>query len=304
MPTKEHHISERIAVWGMVLAAILWGFSYPLTKYVENCPTYYIIAIRFAIAAILLAIIFHKNFKNMNKDIIKYAFLLSFAIFLMYAFGTWGIKYTTAVRSSFFTTLSFLIIPIINWMVYKVKISKVILFSALICLVGMFLLCYSPDMGNLVINLGDILCTLAALAGSIHILFVATVSKKETIDPSLFTVFLMGFVSIWGFVMALFGGEMSYQAQTSELVVIVLLGIFCSAFAFFLQSHLEAIVPPNRVGIIISLEPASGCILSVLLIHETMAWTGWLGAAIIIASCIYMEVANSKEEEKKQLAEG
>ena len=296
MPNNQKHISEKVAVLGMVLAAVLWGFSYPLTKYVENCPTYYIIAIRFAIAAVLLAIMFRKSFKNMNKDVIKYAFLLSFAIFAMYAFGVWGIKYTTSVRSSFFTTLSFLMIPVINWIAYKVKISKVIIISALVCLVGMFLLCYSPDMGSLVINLGDILCTLAALAGSIHIVFVATVSKKETVDPSLFTIFLMAFVSIWGFVMALIGGEMSYQAQTSEMVVIVLLGIFCSAFAFFLQSHLEAIVPPNRVGIIIALEPASGCILSVLLIHEAMAWTGWLGAAIIIGSTIYMEVANSKAE--------
>lgn len=304
MPNNEKHISERVAVLGMVLAAILWGFSYPLTKYVENCPTYYIIAIRFAFAAVLLAIIFHKNFKNMHRDVIKYGFLLSFAIFLMYAFGTWGIKYTTSVRSSFFTTLSFLIIPIINWIIYKVKISKFIVISALICLVGMFLLCYSPDMGSLVINLGDVLCTLAAVAGSFHIVFVATVSKKETVDPSLFTVFLMAFVSLWGFVMGFFGGEMSYQPQSSEIFVIILLGVFCSAFAFFLQSHLEAIVPPNRVGIIIALEPASGCILSVLLIHEAMAWTGWLGAAIIIGSCVYMEVANSKEEAKKQLAEG
>lgn len=304
MPNNDKHISEKIAVLGMVLAAILWGFSYPLTKYVENCPTYYIIAIRFAVAAVLLAIMFRKSFKNMNKDVIKYAFLLSFAIFLMYAFGTWGIKYTTSVRSSFFTTLSFLIIPVINWIFYKVRISKVIIISALVCLVGMFLLCYSPDMGSLIINRGDVLCTLASVAGSFHIVFVASVSKKEHIDPSLFTIFLMAFVSVWGFVMALFGGEMSYQAQSSEMIVIILMGIFCSAFAFFLQSHLEAIVPPNRVGIIIALEPASGCILSVLLIHEAMAWTGWLGAAIIIGSTIYMEVANSKEEAKKQLAEG
>ena len=303
MPTNEKHISEKVAVLGMVLAAVLWGFSYPLTKFVENCPTYYIIAIRFAVAAVLLAIIFRKSFKNMNKDVIKYAFLLSFAIFAMYAFGTWGIKYTTAVRSSFFTTLSFLIIPVINWIFYKVKISKVIVISAAVCLVGMFLLCYSPDMGSLIVNLGDVLCFLAAVAGSFHIVFVASVSKKENVDPSLFTIFLMAFVSLWGLVMALIGGEMSYQAQTSEMVVIIVMGIFCSAFAFFLQSHLEAIVPPNRVGIIIALEPASGCILSVLLIHEAMAWTGWLGAAIIIGSTIYMEVANSKEEAKKQLAE-
>ncbi|MBR5315475.1 MAG: DMT family transporter, partial [Firmicutes bacterium] len=222
MPNNQKHISEKVAVLGMVLAAILWGFSYPLTKYVENCPTYYIIAIRFAIAAVLLAIMFRKSFKNMNKDVIKYAFLLSFAIFAMYAFGVWGIKYTTSVRSSFFTTLSFLMIPIINWIFYKVKISKVIIISAIVCLIGMFLLCYSPDMGSLVINLGDILCTLAALAGSIHIVFVATVSKKETVDPSLFTIFLMAFISVWGFVMALIGGEMAYEAQTSEMVVIVL----------------------------------------------------------------------------------
>lgn len=139
-------LNERTASIGLMMAALFWGLSYPLTKYVESCPTFYIISLRFAAAALFLAIAFHRRFRLLNKDVIKYAFLLSFAVFLMFAFGTWGIKYTTSVRSSFFTTLSFLMIPELNWIFFRVKISKNIVISALICLLGMFLLCYAPGM--------------------------------------------------------------------------------------------------------------------------------------------------------------
>ena len=84
---SKHEISEKSAVIGLVAAALFWGLSYPLTKYVEACPTFYIISLRFASAALLLAAVFHKKFKQLNRDVIKYAFLLSFAVFLMFAFG-------------------------------------------------------------------------------------------------------------------------------------------------------------------------------------------------------------------------
>ena len=293
---SKHKISEKSAVIGLVAAALFWGLSYPLTKYVEACPTFYIISLRFASAALLLAAVFHKKFRQLNRDVVKYAFLLSFAVFLMFAFGIWGIKYTTSVRASFFTCLSFLIVPVLNRLMFKVKISKFIFISSLICLVGMFLLCYAPDMGSFVINFGDFLCFLAATAGSVHIILVEKVSKKEHVDASLFTVFLMVFVSLWGTITALFLDELSYvPAKGSEVIAILLMGLFCSAVAFCLQSHLEAFVPANRIGVIFALEPASGCVLSVLCLGETMGITGWAGAVIIMASILYMETAAGKE---------
>lgn len=289
-------LNERTASIGLMMAALFWGLSYPLTKYVESCPTFYIISLRFAAAALFLAIAFHRRFRLLNKDVIKYAFLLSFAVFLMFAFGTWGIKYTTSVRSSFFTTLSFLMIPELNWIFFRVKISKNIVISALICLLGMFLLCYAPGMGALVINSGDILCMLAAAAGSVHIILVEKVSKNPRVDSSLFTVFLMAFISLWGTLIAVATGDIHYSLNSgSELAVIILMGLFCSAVAFCLQTHMEAYVPPDRVGLIFALEPASGCILSVILLGETMQLTGWLGAAIIMTSILYIEYFSNKE---------
>lgn len=116
---------EYLSVLGLLLAALLWGVSYPLTKVVEDCPTFYIVSIRFLVAAAALALIFHRHFRNFHKEILKYAFLLSFCITSMYIFGTIGIKYTTSVRASFFTCLSFVIIPILN-LVIRTLITMVL----------------------------------------------------------------------------------------------------------------------------------------------------------------------------------
>ena len=59
MTNEKSPVSERTAVLGLLLAALLWGFSYPLTKYVEDCPTFYIISLRFAAATFFLAVAFH-----------------------------------------------------------------------------------------------------------------------------------------------------------------------------------------------------------------------------------------------------
>ena len=295
---EENHSRELISVLGLTLAAMFWGISYPLTKFVEDVPTFYIISLRFILAAALLAVCFFRHFRNYNFDTLKNAFILSFLLTAMYIFNIVGVKYTTSVKASFFTTLSFLVCPVINLILYKMKIQKFIGISALICLAGTCMLCYTPDMGRLVINFGDILCGFASIAGAINIIFMEKMSHKENIDNTLFTIFLMAFIALWGTVIALARGEFSYHSQvtSSQMIAIVLMGLFSSAGAFILQIHCEKHVPSNRVGIIFSLEPASGCILSVLLIHETMSLIGWMGALVIMISILYMEFANNRQQ--------
>ena len=295
---EENHSRELISVLGLTLAAMFWGISYPLTKFVEDVPTFYIISLRFILAAALLAVCFFRHFRNYNFDTLKNAFILSFLLTAMYIFNIVGVKYTTSVKASFFTTLSFLVCPVINLILYKMKIQKFIGISALICLAGTCMLCYTPDMGKLVINFGDILCAFASIAGAINIIFMEKMSHKENIDNTLFTIFLMAFIALWGTIIALVRGEFAYHSMVTggQMIAIVLMGLFSSAGAFILQIHCEKHVPSNRVGIIFSLEPASGCILSVLLIHETMSLIGWMGALVIMISILYMEFANNRQQ--------
>ena len=239
-----------------------------------------------------------RHFRNFNIDTLKLSFILSLIVTSMYIFNIVGVKYTTSVRASFFTTLSFLVCPVINLIVYKKRIPGFIAISALICLAGTCMLCYTPDMGGLVINSGDILCAMASIAGAVNIIYMEKMTHRAEIDNTLFIIFLMAFVSIWGTLIAAVRGEFSYHSliTSSQMTAIIVMGLFSSAGAFILQIHCEKYVPSNRVGIIFSLEPASRCILSVLLIHETLSLIGWAGALVIMISILYMEFANNRQQ--------
>lgn len=289
------HRKELLSVFGLLGAALFWGFSFPAMKVVVDLPIFFILSIRFIVASLALSLVFHRHFKNCNRHILKYAFLLSFCIFFCIFFCTIGIKYTTSARASFFSCLTFMIVPFLNYLIYKVRLCKNTLTSVLICLVGVFLLSYTSDIGGFRLNLGDMLCIMGSLTGSFHIIFLERVMKKERMDSVLFTVFLMLFIAVWNSGVAFIGGSFSNVAPTSfQLGMIVFIGLFCTAAAFLLQSISQKYVPCNRVGIILAMEPASGCVLSVLLLGDVLSVYGWIGAALVMASMLFLEIVSNR----------
>lgn len=306
---------ELLGAAGIFLAALLWGVSYPATKIVEDQPTFFILPVRFLVAAAVLAVVFHKNLARINLKVIKQAFLLSFFITSMYVFSTVGIKYTISARASFFTCLTFVFVPIINRILFKVRINGIIARSIIICFVGVLLLSYTPGMAGLRLNAGDLLCMVASVAGSLHIIFLDRISRgsdrssdngadgasdkaeKNDFDPMLFTTLLMAFVAAWTSIAAVFTGSFrDIHITPLHLGTIVFLGLFCSAIAFLLQSVCQQYVPANRAGVIFAMEPASGCVISVILLNEAMGTAGWIGAGLVLLSSIYMEVASNRSK--------
>ena len=314
---KEGHIADKkelLGAAGIFLAALLWGVSYPATKIVEDQPTFFILPVRFLIAAAVLAVVFHRNLARINLKVVKQAFLLSFFITGMYVFSTVGIKYTISARASFFTCLTFVFVPIINRILFKVKINGIIARSIIICFAGVLLLSYTPGMAGLALNAGDLLCMVASVAGSLHIIFLDRISRgggsdsgtadgspdqrpaENDFDPMLFTTLLMAFVALWTSAAALFTGSFNdIHITPLHLGTIVFLGLFCSAVAFLLQSVCQQYVPANRAGVIFAMEPASGCVISVILLNETMGAAGWIGAGLVLLSSVYMEVATNRK---------
>lgn len=292
---NKHRRKEILSVFGLLGAALLWGISFPAMKVVVDLPTFYIISVRFIVASVALSVVFFRHFRNCNRQIVKYAFLLSFFIFSMYIFCTVGIKYTSSARASFFSCLTFMIVPFLNLMIYKNKLGKNTIVSVVLCLAGIFLLSYTKDIGGFGLNLGDVICILGSLAGSFHIIFLERVMKKERMDSILFTVFLMLFITLWGTIAAFFTGSFHDVSPTPfHLATIVFIGLFCTATAFLLQSISQKYVPSNRVGIILAMEPASGCVFSVILLGDALSVFGWIGAALVMTSLLYTEIAASR----------
>ncbi|QHI72934.1 DMT family transporter [Aminipila terrae] len=285
---------EIMSVFGLIVCASLWGIGFPAMKAVATLPTFYMIAVRFAVAAMVLGILFFKQLKFTSKILIKNALILSLLNFSLYIFDTIGIKYTSSAKASFFSCLGFLIIPILNLIIYKQKFTKITTISVSICLTGIIFLSYSPDMG-FKLALGDIICIGGSVLGSLYIIYLDRISQKgENSNPILLSTFMMFFTCLWSTSVAWFHHDFTVMPSRINLYILIFIGLFCTCIAFLLQTICQKYVPSNRVGIIFAIEPTSGAFLSILLLNEKMSSVGILGGILVIGSLLYQEIMSNK----------
>ena len=97
MNVDKHKNFGRIA---LLTAALLWGVSFVAMKNVlSNIPTFYILAIRFCGAALILLPVCAGKIKKIDKSCIFISALLGAALVSAYVFQTYGLKLTTPAKN-------------------------------------------------------------------------------------------------------------------------------------------------------------------------------------------------------------
>ena len=73
---------------GLIFVALMWGLGFPFLKLVSShLTTFYIVAIRFSVATVVLCLLFYKKLKLLDRPTIKSGFILSILLFLVYIFS-------------------------------------------------------------------------------------------------------------------------------------------------------------------------------------------------------------------------
>jgi drug/metabolite transporter (DMT)-like permease len=287
------HISKEIlGTYGIVFVALVWGLGFPAVKVVSgSIPTFYLIGLRFLIASVLLCIIFFRRLKEINKTLIRSAFILSIILFLTYGFATLGIQYTTSAKASFFSCLGLLVVPIIMRLFFKEKVKARVFISIILCTIGLFLISYTRGMG-FYLSSGDIICLGCSVCGAFHLVITGRVANDR--DPALLAIVQLLFISVWSFAAAFFLEDFPASIPTFHWVVLIYLAVFGTAVATFLQIVCQRYVHASRAGVILSIEPVSGALFSALLLGDRLGINGILGGTLIFSSLIFMEAGESK----------
>ena len=158
---KKKSKEEIFSVIGLLVVAICWGFGFLGLRYVDGLPTFYVQAIRFGIAALALAAVFFKHLKNVDKELLKAGILIGILMFACYVCATLGIKYTTASRTAFFSTLGAICVPLLNFVIYRIRLTRKSALCVVICVVGVYLISMGGS-ASLGFNVGDAICLGAA----------------------------------------------------------------------------------------------------------------------------------------------
>ena len=91
-----NNLSERgikiLASLGLILTTMIWGFAFVVMKNsVDIIPPAYLLAVRFSMSALLLAVLFHKNLLRADHRTIICGVILGVFLCLSYQFQTYGL---------------------------------------------------------------------------------------------------------------------------------------------------------------------------------------------------------------------
>lgn len=270
----------------IVLVALFWGSTYFLTKMaVAELEPFNLTALRFGTAFVITALCFFKKIRKADRTVIKYSIILGVLAVIAVLSMTFGVQYTTASNAGFLISLSVVMIPLISVVVLKKKIKAKLLLSVILATVGIVCLTLNEQ---LTINKGDILCILCATSFAVQVLIMERIPKSA--DSVAIGALQLGITAVVNFILSFFLENFIVPSDLKVWGVIVILGVFCTAFCYIIQIYALKNTSAIQAGIILSLEPVFSAIFAYIFLGELLSKQGYIGAILLFISVILVGI--------------
>lgn len=282
-------MSSRKAELLMVSVSLAWGSSYLLMKVGLNSITpFNLIALRFGIAFVCMAVLLLPNFRRLNRKILSKGVLMGSILFLTFTGMVCGVSHTTASTAGFLTSTTVVLVPILEGILRRSIPQKPVIISIFLALCGLFLL---TTKNGVTADKGALLCLMGAFFYAIYIVVLDKIVKKD--DILLISVIQLGVTFLLGAVCMLLFETPTLPETPTQWGAIIGLGLICSAYGFVVQPIAQKYAAPERIGLIFSLEPVFSAFLSFIFLHEILEIQGYVDAILIFTAVILSEIMKS-----------
>jgi len=285
-----------IGVMLLLLATLAWGTSFIVLKEtISELPAFFVIAIRFLLAAGGLYLIFIKKMRGMTKKTFLCGMILGVILTLAYVTQTIGLENTTPGRNAFLTSSYCVMVPFLMWLIFKSKPRLYHVVSAFTCIVGVGLVALSNDKvtgDNMV--LGNALTVVGAVFFGLQIIFIDKFQEQghdavRLLIPELLTAGVLHVIMSLIFELP-FRGIGAYAMNLEQGLKILYLTLVCTLFAQFAQITGQKFTSASQTSIILSLEGVFGVVFSVILGDEKLTVPLVIGFAIIFIAVLISEL--------------
>ena len=200
-------------------------------------------------------------------------------------FQQMGIVYTTAGKAGFITAMYMLLVPILNFVLFKKKNTWLVWTGVLIGVIGMYLLCITDDFS---LTYGDMLVCICALLFSCHILCCDHFVRLG--NPLFISAIQFTTVAVISSVAAFIAEEPSWQKVISAAIPILYCGIVSGGIGYTLQMIAQKYTDPTIASLLMSLESVFAVIAGALLLGERMTARELAGCIIMFAAIVLVQI--------------
>ena len=277
---------QRVSELALVAIAAVWGLTFVMVQdAIRELPTMAFLAYRFIPAALIVAVIFHRKLRELPAAGWRAGLVMGVFLTGGYVFQTLGLEETTASNTGFITGLFVVLTPVLGAVFLRQRIPVIAWVAAGVAMLGLWLL--SGGSGDFNLR-GDGLVFLCAISLAAHIL--ATAAAVRHYDVGALLAVQLGVVGLVSLAVAAVAGDLEPPEGATVWSALVVTSLVASALGFFVQSFAQQHAPPARTALILASEPAFAGLFGWLLNDERLTATGWLGAAMIMAAILAVEI--------------
>ena len=271
----------------LVGMALIWGYSFLTMKTVlDTIPTYALLAARFLPSAAIMFILFHKRIKaHLSFEYVGLGFMMGCVIWSAYGAQTLGLVDTTPGKNAFLTGTYCILVPFIAFVLFRERITKWHIMSAVMCLIGVGFVA----LDDFSIQMGDLLTLVGAAFFALDMAVVGHIGRTR--DVSVLTSWMFLFVGLFSLVTSCVAEPtIPASAWTPQVIgQLAFLAVMCTTVGLLLQNQALSHVPPATGSLLLSLESPFGVLFSVLIAGEVLTGKLILGFVLIFLSIVLSE---------------
>ena len=218
-----------------------------------------LIAMRFGIAFLVMALLLRKRVWIQDRRTLLESGCMGLFLFLTFAFLMYGLKTTEASTASFLTGISVVIVPILNLILFHKRPGGSVWVAMVVAVGGIALLSLKEGLS---IAPGALLCLLGAAFNAGYIVMTSRFSAHS--DPLCLGVWQLLWASLIALVGTPFTGGFTMPATWNSWLVVLGLAIFCSAYGYVAQPVAQKGTDANKAGFILASEPAFSLVVAAI----------------------------------------
>lgn len=282
-----------LADGALLLTALIWGVSFPLMKIaVEVVPPNLLLALRFGVGtAGLLPFVWKKLVKADRRALLS-GLLLGIVLYAGFVAQAVGLKYTTAGKNAFITTVYVVLAPFSTWLFYKKRPSLYTFAAALVCFLGIGILSLDGAGG---FNIGD---ALTLLCGVLFALQLSLTDRyvSEGQDITLLTMLQFAAAGAAALAVGLFTERLDFEPTPEIIGSLAFLCIVATLIAYLLQNFGLKYASCTHASLLLGCESLFGCLAGIILLGEAFTPRIAVGGGMILAATLFSELQRAKTE--------
>jgi drug/metabolite transporter (DMT)-like permease len=276
-----------------------WGSTfYLIHDLLDRVPTLDFLAVRFALAGVLMLAIAPRAVARLGARSRRAALGLGVLYGLAQILQTAGLAHTPASVSGFFTGMYVVATPLLAAVLLRTRITLLTWAAVVLAVAGLGVL----TLSDLTVGYGEAITLVAAVLYALHIVGLGAWSNaRDALGMSIVQILVIAALCLLATAP---DGRLVLPATGGDWASVAYMAVFPGALALLGQTWAQAHLTPTRTAIIMSMEPVFAASFAVLLGGESAGPRMLVGGALVLGAMLLVELVPRRriEAEVQHLA--